>query len=224
MPLQVSPRNQWAGPIRDLPLPSFKGVILNSTISSMSSPEPVPGEVTRLLASMKEGDADAANRLLPLVYDELRRLAASYMRRERPDHTLQATALVNEAFVKMVGKDATAFESRSHFFGVAAGIMRHILVDHARSRRANKRGGSAKRLQLDEALVFSDQQSDQLLAVDEALERLAKLSPRQAKIVELRFFTGLSIPETAKILEIAPRTVVREWTVAQAWLQRELNG
>jgi RNA polymerase sigma factor (TIGR02999 family) len=198
--------------------------MLFSTTSTMSSPKPAPGEVTRLLASLKQGDQDAANRLLPLVYDELRQLAASYMRRERPDHTLQATALVNEAFVRMVGKDATAFDSRSHFFGVAAGVMRHILVDHARSRAANKRGGSAKRLPLDEALVFSDQESDQLLALDEALDKLAKLSPRQAKIIELRFFTGLSIPETASILGVARRTVVREWTVAQAWLQRELNG
>jgi RNA polymerase sigma factor (TIGR02999 family) len=172
---------------------------------------------------MQRGDRDAGNRLLPLVYDELRRLAASYMRRERPDHTLQATALVNEAFIKIVGNDAAAFESRSHFFGVAAGVMRHILVDYARSRLSNKRGGEAKRLPLDEALVFSDEQSDQLVALDAGLEKLAKLSPRQAKIVELRFFAGLSIPETAKILDVAPRTIVREWSVAQAWLRRELS-
>jgi RNA polymerase sigma factor (TIGR02999 family) len=190
----------------------------------MLPPKAAPGDVTQLLATLQSGDPEAAGRLIPLVYDELRRLAASYMRRERPDHTLQATALVNEAFLKMVGNGGAAFESRSHFFGVAAGVMRHVLVDHARERRASKRGGEVKRLPLDEALVFSDEQSDQLLALDEALERLAKLSPRQTKIVELRFFAGLSIPATASVLRIAPRTVVREWIVAQAWLQRQLGA
>jgi len=185
--------------------------------------EPTPGQITQLLVSLQEGDPDAANRLFPLVYDELHRLAASYMRRERPDHTLQATALVNEAFLKMVGNDAVEFESRAHFFGIAAAVMRHVLVDYARSRAASKRGSNVKRLPLDEALVFSDEQSELLVALDEALQRLAKLSLRQAKVIELRFFAGLSIPETARVLGIAPRTVVREWTIAQTWLRRELS-
>lgn len=181
------------------------------------------GEVTRLLANMRSGDPEALHQLIPLVRDELHRLAASYLRRERPNHTLQATALVNEAFLKIVGSDSAALENRSQFFGLAAAIMRHILVDYAKSRAADKRGGNVKKLSLDEALVLTEEQSEQLIAVDEALERLAKLSPRQSKIIELRFFTGLSIPETAEILGIAPRTVVREWTVAQAWLRRELG-
>jgi len=185
--------------------------------------KPTPGTITQLLVSLQEGDPDAANRLFPLVYDELHRLAASYMRRERSDHTLQATALVNEAFLKMVGNDAATFESRSHFFGIAAAVMRHVLVDYARSRVASKRGSNVKRLPLDEALVFSNEHSEQLIALDEALQRLAKLSLRQAKIIELRFFAGLSIPETAKVLGIGSRTVVREWTIAQAWLRRELS-
>ncbi len=189
----------------------------------MDPVNPTPGKITKLLIGLQQGDPGAANRLLPLVYDELHRLAASYMRQERSDHTLQATALVNEAFLKILGDDATAFESRSHFFGVAAAVMRHVLVDYAKSRAATKRGGDVKRLSLDEALVFSNEQSEHLIALDEALERLAGLSLRQAKIIELRFFAGLSIPETAKVLGIGPRTAVREWTIARAWLRRELS-
>ena len=182
-----------------------------------------PGEVTQLLLNIRKGDAGASEKLLPLVYDELRRLAKSYMRRERPGHTLQATALVNEAFLKLAGNDAAAFENKSHFFAIAAHLMRQILVDYARSHRASKRGGEVQKLSLEEALVFSPEQSDQITAIDDALRVLAELSPRQAKVVELRFFVGLSIPETAEVMGIAPRTVVREWTVANAWLRRELS-
>ena len=185
---------------------------------------PEPGQVTQLLKNLERGDEAAVARLTPLVYDELRRLARAYMRQERPDHTLQATALVNEAYLKMVGGEPISFESRSHFFGVAAQVMRHILLDHARAHRADKRGGQGKKLSLDEALVLSDQQADQIVELDAALERLSALSPRQAKIVELRFFAGLSIPETASALGVAPRTVDREWSVAQAWLKREMNA
>ena len=187
----------------------------------MTTPE--PGQVTKLLKQLQEGQEGAVARLTPLVYNELRGLARSYMRRERPDHTLQATALVNDAYLKMVGGEPLSFESRSHFFGVAAQVMRHILLDHARAHKAGKRGGAEKKLSLDEALVFSDEQSDQIVELDAALRRLSVLSPRQAKIVELRFFGGLSIPETASALGIAARTVVREWSVAQAWLKREMS-
>ena len=181
-------------------------------------------EVTLLLQQVQGGRPEALEQLLPLVYAELRKLAAGYMKRERNEHTLQATALVHEAFLKMVGGDEASFANRSHFFGVAASVMRHILVDHARSHTSGKRGGTAPKLQLDEALVFSNDQSSQLLELNDALERLEKLSPRQARIVELRYFTGLSIPETAAVLDVAPRTVIREWAVAQAWLRRELGA
>jgi RNA polymerase sigma factor (TIGR02999 family) len=182
-----------------------------------------PGEVTRLLQELQDGDSAAVERLTPLVYDELKRLARSYMRRERPDHTLQATALVNEAYLKLVRGQNSTFESRTHFFSVAAQVMRHVLVDYARSHRSEKRGGAAQRLELSDALAFSESQCDELLALDEALTRLAALSPRQVKVVELRFFSGLSVQEAASVMGVAPRTVDREWSVAQAWLKRELN-
>lgn len=185
--------------------------------------EPTSGEVTLLLAKLRCGGDDAAGQLLPLIYQELKRLAGSYMRRERPDHTLQATALVHEAFIKMTGQDAGAFESRSHFFGVAAQVMRHILVDHARAKNSHKRGGLAPKVALDERLVISDEQSGEVLALHEALERLDKLSPRQAKIVEMRYFAGLSIAEIAEVLDVTPRTVNRDWSIAQAWLRKELE-
>jgi RNA polymerase sigma-70 factor, ECF subfamily len=182
------------------------------------------GSVTQFLLRVQEGDRQAAERLFPLVYDELRRLARSYMRRERPDHSLQATALVHEAYIKVFGNEAPALENRSQFFGVAAQAMRRILVDHARSRHAEKRGGQVPKLSLDEGLVLSDELSSQIIALDEALQRLADLNPRQVRVVELRFFAGLSIPETAEAMQVATRTVVREWTVARAWLQRELSA
>ena len=181
------------------------------------------GEVTLLLAKLRTGSDDAASQLLPLIYNELKRLAEFHMRRERPDHTLQPTALVHEAFLKMIGQDAAAFENRGHFFKVAAQVMRHILVDHARGRNSGKRGGLAPKVPLDERLVFSEAQSDEVLALHEALERLERLSPRQGKIVEMRYFAGLSMEEIAGVLDVSSRTVKREWTVAQAWLRKELE-
>jgi len=180
--------------------------------------------LTVLLGKLRDGHREAASALFPLVNDELRRMAASYMRRERPDHTLQATALVNEAFLKVAGTAECSFENRAHFFGVAARAMRQILVDYARTHQSFKRGAGAKKIELKEAMVFSEPQSDEILAVDEALGRLEALSPRQARIVELRFFAGLPVPETATVLGVSERQVVRDWSVAQAWLRRELGA
>jgi RNA polymerase sigma-70 factor, ECF subfamily len=179
-------------------------------------------EVTMLLSAVTRGDPEAASRLIPMVYAEMRRLAASYMRRERADHTLQATALVHEAYMKLVEQRAD-WQSRAHFFGVAAQLMRRILIDHARGHLREKRGGEFQKVSLDEALVFSEQQSKELLAVDEALQRLAKMDPRQARVVELRFFGGLSVEETAQVLAVSPKTVKRDWSVAKAWLYADLK-
>lgn len=183
-----------------------------------------PGAITQLLQVCQSGDHIATGKLLPLVYDELHRLAAVYMRREGQDHVLQTTALINEAFVKIFGEDARPIRDRSHFFAVAAQVMRHVLVDYARNSRAEKRGGGAPVLSLDQVLVFSEPQSASLLALDEALQRLAELSARQVQVVELRFFAGLSVVEIAQVLAVAPRTVVREWRVAKAWLRKELGA
>jgi RNA polymerase sigma-70 factor (ECF subfamily) len=182
-----------------------------------------PGEVTRLLIAMQDGQRDAESRLLTLVYDELRRLAAGYLRHERPDHTLQATALVHEAYLKLAGQNAT-WQNRGHFFGVAAQAMRRVLVDHARAFCAGKRGSGQAKISLDEALVFSAVQSRELLDLDEALTRLAEFDARLARVVELRFFAGLSVEETAEALGCATRTVNRDWRTAQAWLRRELGA
>jgi RNA polymerase sigma-70 factor, ECF subfamily len=186
----------------------------------MDSAQP---DVTSLLSELARGDQGAADRLMPVVYDELRRLARSYMRRERPDHTLQATALVNEAYLKLVRQQDVNWQNRSHFFGIAAQLMRRILIDHARGHLRAKRGGSNVVLPLNEALVFSPEQSEELLKLDEALERLTKKDPRQGKIVELRFFGGLSVEEAAEFLEISPKTVKRDWALAKAWLHGELR-
>jgi RNA polymerase sigma factor (TIGR02999 family) len=186
----------------------------------MESPSP---DVTVLLLELTRGNQEAASKLMPLVYNELRRLARGYMRRERPDHTLQATALVHEAYLKLVKQHSVDWQGRSHFFGIAAQSMRRILIDHARGHLREKRGGAQEVLPLDEALVFSPRQSAELVRLDEALERLAKLDPRQSKIVELRFFGGLSVEETAGFLGISPKTVKRDWSMAKAWLRSELR-
>jgi RNA polymerase sigma-70 factor, ECF subfamily len=186
----------------------------------VESPSP---DVTVLLLELTRGDREAASKLMPLVYNELRRLAGGYMRRERPDHTLQATALVHEAYLKLVKQHSVNWQGRSHFFGIAAQLMRRILIDHARGHLREKRGGAQEVLPLDEALVFSPGQSAELVRLDEALERLAKFDPRQSKIVELRFFAGLSVEETAEFLGISPKTVKRDWSVAKAWLHGELR-
>jgi RNA polymerase sigma factor (TIGR02999 family) len=180
-------------------------------------------EVTLLLSALTRGDDGAASKLIPVVYDELRRLAASYMRRERPDHTLQATALVHEAFLKLVEQRSVNWQSRAHFFGVAAQLMRRILIDHARGHLRQKRGGEHKKVSLDEAFIFSEQQSAELLAVDESLTRLSKLDQRQGRVVELRFFGGLSVEEAAEVLGISPKTVKRDWSIAKAWLYADLK-
>jgi RNA polymerase sigma-70 factor, ECF subfamily len=182
-----------------------------------------PQEVTLLLSALTRGDDQAASKLMPLIYDELRRLAASYMRRERVDHTLQATALVHEAYLKLIEQRSVDWQSRAHFFGVAAQLMRRILVDHARGHSRQKRGGEQRKVSLDEAFVFSERQSDDLLAVDDSLNVLARIDPRQAKVVELRFFAGLNVEEAADVLGVSPKTVKREWSVAKAWLYADLK-
>jgi RNA polymerase sigma-70 factor, ECF subfamily len=185
--------------------------------------DPSSSDVTVLLSQLQKGDADAASRLIPLVYNELRRLAAHYMRQERPDHTLQATALVHEAYLKLINQRSVDWQSRAHFFGIAAQLMRRILIDHARAHLREKRGGAQPVLPLDEALVFSPEQSSELVHLDEALERLAKLDERQSKIVELRFFGGLSNEEAAEVLGVSSKTVKRDWSLAKAWLHGELK-
>lgn len=187
----------------------------------MDSPEK---DVTVLLLELARGDQGAADKLMPLVYNELKRLARSYMRRERPDHTLQATALVHEAYLKLVRQQAVEWQNRSHFFGIAAQLMRRILIDHARGHLREKRGGAKVALPLNEALAFSPEQSEELLRLDAALERLTKIDPRQGKIVELRYFGGLSVEEAAEFLGISPKTVKRDWAVAKAWLHGELRA
>ena len=182
-----------------------------------------PGEVTNLLIELKNGNREAESRLMPLVYGELRRLAGLYMRGERPGHTLQATALVHEAYLRLVGYEDVDWQNRAHFFGVAANLMRRILVDHARAKQAKKRGGGDQKVSLDQAVLVRPEAPEQFLALDEALERLAKRDPRQARIVELRYFGGLSEEETAEVLEISVRTVKRDWSVARAWLYQQLN-
>jgi RNA polymerase sigma-70 factor, ECF subfamily len=181
-------------------------------------------QVTLLLARLTKGDEDAADRLIPIVYGELRRLARSYMARERTDHTLQATALVHEAYLKLVEQRSVNWQSRAHFFGIAAQIMRRILIDHARGHLREKRGGGQRAISMDDALAFAPEQSLELLRLDQSLERLAKLDPRQAKIVELRFFGGLTVEQTAKLLGISEKTVKRDWSVAKAWLHGELKA
>lgn len=180
--------------------------------------------VTALLVRWRAGDSTALDALMPLVYNELRSLAQHYLRRERSHHTLQSTALVHEAYMRLVGTDPPTVQNRSHFFGIAARLMREILVDHARAQQAAKRGGGACTLALDEAFKVADRADVDILQLDDALKELARLDERQSRIVELRFFTGLSIDETSELMGISPATVSREWTAARAWLHRELSG
>jgi RNA polymerase sigma factor (TIGR02999 family) len=182
-----------------------------------------PSPISLLLAGMQKGDPEATRKIVPMVYDELRRLAARYMQLEIPGQTLQPTALVHEAFLKMIEGQSIAWESRAHFFGVASRLMREILIDRARKHNAVKHGGGKRPLQLDEALVYADERADQIVALDEALKRLEQLDPRQSRIIELRFFGGLSVEESAEVMGISPRTVKREWSVARLWLHRELS-
>jgi RNA polymerase sigma-70 factor (ECF subfamily) len=181
-------------------------------------------DVTALLGQLAKGNDAAASKLIPIVYNELRRLAAGYMRHEREDHTLQPTALVHEAYLKLIQQRAVDWQGRAHFFGIAAQVMRRILIDHARGHLRDKRGGGVIPVPLDEALVFSPEQSSELVMLDASLKRLAKLDPRQSRIVELRFFGGLTVEQTADTLDISAKTVKREWSMAKAWLHGDLKA
>jgi RNA polymerase sigma factor (TIGR02999 family) len=181
-------------------------------------------DITRLLKEWANGAPSALEALTPLVYKELRRLAGSYMRNEAHEHTLQPTALVHEAFLRLVARDAPDCQNRSHFYGVASHLMRQILIDHARSRQAGKRGGRKAHISLDEDLVVSRDREADLVALDDALERLAALDPRKTSVVELRFFGGLSVEESAEVLKVSEVTVRRDWQFAKTWLLRELGG
>jgi RNA polymerase sigma factor (TIGR02999 family) len=186
----------------------------------VSSSQPV----TELLLAWSNGDQTALERLAPLVYGELHRLARRYMAQERPDHTLEATALVHEAYLRLVDSKNMHWQNRAHFFAVSAQLMRRILVDFARSRRYQKRGGERRQVSLDEALVVSRERAADLVALDDALRALAKLDPRKSRVVELRFFGGLSVEEAAETLGVSGDTVMRDWKLAKVWLLRELSG
>ncbi len=186
--------------------------------------DPLSHNITHLLNEWSDGDQLALDKLTPLVYEELRHQAARYLRRERPGHTLQTTALIHEAYLRLIDAKDVNWQSRAHFFAIAANLMRRILVEHARRRDAYKRGGSHVRMQLDEVLAVANEAHVDLLAIDEALDRLAVIDPQQARVVELRFFSGLSVEETAAALGVSPKTVKRDWSVARAWLRREIGG
>ena len=185
---------------------------------------PTPGAVTVLLRAWSDGDESALDRLLPLVEAELRRLARGYMGRERRGHTLQTTAVVNEAFLRLTDARGVRWQDRAHFLGISARLMRRVLVDHARARGYRKRGGGAQRVTLDERLVAPADPGLDVLALDRALEALAQVDPRKSRTVELRFFGGLSVEETAEVLHVSPDTVKRDWRLAKLWLLRELEG
>jgi RNA polymerase sigma-70 factor, ECF subfamily len=179
--------------------------------------------LTELLQEWQHGDKEALDKLTPLVYDELRRIAHRYVRREREGHTLETTALVNEAYLRLVGQQKIEWQNRAHFFAVTAQVMRHILIDHARRRHYAKRGGEAVHVSLDEANVMSRERAAELVALDEALLELARLDPRKSRVVELRYFGGLSLEETAEVLEISIMTVRRDWRAAKAWLYKAVT-
>jgi len=180
-------------------------------------------QITQLLVRLNDGDRSAVAKLMPLVYDEFRALAAKYLRGERSGHTLQATALVNEAYLRLVDQTRVNWQGRTHFFAVGAQAIRRILVDHARQRKRRKRGGGAARVTLDDAVALAPQRDEEVLALDEALEKLAKLDARQSQVVEMRFFGGMSVAEVAAALGVSKRTVEGDWTMARAWLLRELQ-
>jgi RNA polymerase sigma factor (TIGR02999 family) len=184
---------------------------------------PSPEEITHLLVKQRGGDQEALDTLVPVVYEELRRLAHHYMSRERPDHTLQTTALVHEAFLRLVDQQGADWRNRAQFFGLAAQLMRRILVDHARRHQYAKRGGGAVKVQLEDTAVLSPERAADVIALDEALKRFAEVDPRRCRIVELRYFGGLTVEEAAEVLNVAPVTVKRDWSLAKAWLLRELS-
>ena len=183
-----------------------------------------PPEITRLLIAWCDGDKTAFDKLTPLVERELHRIARHYMHRENPGHTLQTTALVNEAYIRLVNQREVRWQNRAHFFGIAAQIMRRILLNHARNRHRVKRGGGAMQVSLSEAAVVSEEKSAELVALDEALERLAEVDERKARVVELRYFGGLSVEESAEVLGVSQVTVMRDWNMAKAWLTREMRN
>jgi RNA polymerase sigma factor (TIGR02999 family) len=189
----------------------------------MESSMPEQEEISRLLQAAALGNAEGLDRLVPVVYDELRRIAHRQLRGERSDHTLDTTALVHEAYLKLTRLDRIEWRDRGHFLAVAAGAMRRILVNYAVARKAEKRGGERQRVPVDQVAILADDRAEELLALDEALQRLAAESERAARIVEWRYFAGMSIEETADVMEISPATVKREWTLARAWLNRELG-
>ncbi len=185
--------------------------------------EPVPTDVTALLKKLADGNQEAAHELIPIVYRELHRLALGHLRRERRDHTLQVTALVHEAYVKLIGQRSARWKSRSHFFAVASTVMRRILVDYARRQLRAKHGGGQTKLSLEEVVLLSPDRPDKMLVLDECLTRLEKLDTRQSRIVDLRYFGGLTVEEAAEVLGVSPTTVRREWTSAKAYLYGELK-
>jgi RNA polymerase sigma factor (TIGR02999 family) len=180
-------------------------------------------EITRLLAAWTAGDQAALDKLLPLVYDELRRIAGAYMRRERPDHMLQTTALVHEAYLRLVEQQHVRWQSRAHFFAIAAQVMRRILVDHARSLRRAKRGKGLAGLPIHDVAILSDERAEELIAIDALLENLTTIDARKSRVFELRYFGGMSVDEAAEVLKVSPATVARDWRMAKAWLRRELT-
>jgi len=182
-----------------------------------------PHELTQLLIDWCNGDESAPDKLFPLVYAELKRMARRYLRKETPGHTLQTTALVNEAYLRLVDQQRVSWHNRAHFYAIAAQMMRRILVDHARSHACARRGGGAGKISLDEVASVSDERAAELIALDEALQSLAEVDERRSRVVELRFFGGLSNAEIAEVLQIAPNTVIRDWNMARAWLYQELH-
>jgi RNA polymerase sigma factor (TIGR02999 family) len=184
----------------------------------------VPNDVTRLLIKWSAGDKSALDELVPVVYGELRRLARRHMNRENPGHTLQTSALINEAYLRLVNQRDVEWKDRAHFFAVAAQVMRHILIDHARGQRSAKRGAGAVRVELNEALVLPEPRAHELIELDDALTDLASVDPRRSQIVELRFFGGLSVEETAEVMHLSPATIHREWQAARAWLRRAISA
>jgi RNA polymerase sigma factor (TIGR02999 family) len=187
-------------------------------------PDCTPQEVTGLLLAWSEGDEAALEQLLPLVYAELHQQARRYLRGERPGHTLNTTALVNEVYLRLIDASQVRWQNRAHFFAVAARLMRRVLVDFARARNYRKRGGGAQQVSLERALAVSSERSADFVALDEALQTLAALDERKAKVVEMRFFGGLSVAETAEVLQVSPDTVMRDWRLAKVWLLKELSG
>jgi len=201
---------------------ALEGLDLKSTVVN-DSMTPPPNDVTQLLVAWGNGDQAARDELMPLVYAELHRLAHRHIKKERPGHTLQTSALVNEAFVRLVDQRDVHWQSRAHFFGIAAQMMRRILVDYARKRRFAKRGGDQLQVSLNEELVAANQRSADVVLLDDALTQLAEIDERKSKVVELKFFGGLSIEETAEALDVSAGTVMRDWTLAKAWLRRAMS-